>query len=290
VNVLIVGDQVHARASLVRLCERSDDVQVVGEAACGMAAIDAARTLNPDIMLLDVELPDISGFELLREVGAGTRPLGIMVSRCPDDAKRAFAEGAIDYFVMPVTEERFDLAMVRVRHHLKGALPADSRLQRHALDYVFKPFNSDQGNEALDIAVKRSVQEQAAQILEMLSAKLSIKQLGRIAIKVNGKILLIETTELLTAEAKGNYVLLQKVTGSHLLRETISAVEEQLAPCGFVRVHRSVLVNAAFVESVEQSGGEHIVRMKNGKEYTVARTYKRNLRDLARAWLGFSTP
>jgi two-component system, LytTR family, response regulator len=224
-------------------------------------------------MLLDVELPDISGFELLREVGAGTHPLGIMISRCPDHAKRAFAEGAIDYFVMPVTEERFDLSMARARHHLKSALP----------------FDPDRLNEVLDIAIKRSVQERSAQILEMLSAQLSIKQPGRIAIKVNGKILLIDTAEVLTAEAQGNYVLLQKMTGSHLLRETISVVEEQLAPCGFVRVHRSVLVNAAFVDYVEQSRGEHIVRMKNGKEYTVARTYKRNLRDLARAWIGCST-
>jgi len=122
VKILIVDDHAHARVSLTRLCERSDDVQVVGEAACGKAAIDAADTLNPDIMLLDVELPDMSGFELLRAVGAGTRPLGIMVSSCPDHAIRAFAEGAIDYFVMPVTEERFDLAMARARHQFNGAL------------------------------------------------------------------------------------------------------------------------------------------------------------------------
>ena len=85
-KILIVDDQAHARDSLIRLCERSDDVQVVGEAACGKAAIDAAGTLNPDIVLLDVELPDMSGFELLRAVGADTHPLGIMVSNCADHA------------------------------------------------------------------------------------------------------------------------------------------------------------------------------------------------------------
>jgi two-component system, LytTR family, response regulator len=123
VKVLIVDDQAPARDSLIRLCARSDDVKVVGEAACGMAAIDAAGKFNPDIMLLNVELSDMSGFELLRTMGAGTHPLGIMVSPCADHAIRAFTEGAIDYLVTPVTAERFDLAMARVRHRCNYAMP-----------------------------------------------------------------------------------------------------------------------------------------------------------------------
>jgi len=107
VKVLIVDDQTHARETLIGLCECSDDLQVVGEAACGKAAIDSARTLNPDIMFLDVELPDMSGFDLLRAATPGTRPLGIMISNCADHATRAFEEGAFDYLVMPVAAERF---------------------------------------------------------------------------------------------------------------------------------------------------------------------------------------
>ena len=122
-KVLIVADQVHARDSLIGLCQCRDDVQVVGEAACGRAAIDAAGTLNPDIMLLDVELPDMSGFELLRAVAAGSRPLGIMVSNCADHANRAFDEGAFDYFVMPVAARRFNRTMTRARNRLNDALP-----------------------------------------------------------------------------------------------------------------------------------------------------------------------
>jgi DNA-binding NarL/FixJ family response regulator len=123
VKILIVDDHAPARDGLLRLCERNDDIQVVGEAACGLAAIDAAGKLNPDIMLLDVELPDMSGFELLRAIGAETHPLGIMVSKCPDHAVRAFAEGAIDYLVTPVTAERFDQAMARARHRFDHASP-----------------------------------------------------------------------------------------------------------------------------------------------------------------------
>lgn len=117
-KVLIVDDQAHARDSLIGLCECRDDVQVVGEAACGKAAIDAADTLNPDIMLLDVQLPDMSGFELLRAVAAGSRPLGIMLSNCAEHANRAFDEGAFDYFVLPVAAKRFDQAMTRARNRL----------------------------------------------------------------------------------------------------------------------------------------------------------------------------
>src|SRR5271168_5374114 len=101
-KVLIVDDHVDTRNSLIRLCARRDDVQVVGEAACGTAAIDAAGPLNPDIVLLGVELPDMSGFDLLRAVAADIHPLGIMASNYAGHATRAFEEGAFDYLVMPV--------------------------------------------------------------------------------------------------------------------------------------------------------------------------------------------
>ena len=103
---------------------------MVGEAACGKAAIDAAGTLDPDIVLLDVELPDMSGFDLLRAVAADARPLGIMVSNCADHATRAFEEGAFDYLVMPVAAERFDRAMTRARYRLDYAHPGAVALLR----------------------------------------------------------------------------------------------------------------------------------------------------------------
>ena len=93
----------------------------VGAAACGKAAIGAAGALNPDIMFLDVQLPDMSGFDLLRSTAAGPRPLGIMVSNCADHATRAFEEGAFDYLVMPVAAERFDRAIRRARYRLMHA-------------------------------------------------------------------------------------------------------------------------------------------------------------------------
>jgi DNA-binding LytR/AlgR family response regulator len=204
-KLLIVDDQAAARDSLIRLCERSDDVQVVGEADCGMAAIDAAGKLNPDIMLLDVELPDMSGFELLRAMGPGTHPLGIMVSPCADHAIRAFTEGAIDYLVTPVTSERFGLAMARVRRRFDsgGTAPVSPRFlvgERQRRLYPLDPRSIDY------------------------------------------------------IEADGNYVTLRASKEEYLSRDSIKRLATQLAGWGFIRIERSLLVNAAAVSYAEVAG------------------------------------
>jgi two-component system, LytTR family, response regulator len=220
VNILIVDDQAPARDSLIRLCERSDDVQVVGEAACGMAAIDAADKLNPDIMLLDVELPDMSGFELLRAMGAGTHPLGIMVSPCADHANRAFTEGAIDYLVTPVTAERFDLAMTRARHRFDCAPPGYGRS-------ISK--SSDLGR-TVPVSPQFLVGERQRRLYP-----LDPKSIDYI-------------------EADGNYVTLRAGKVEYLSRDSIKRLSPRLAGLGFIRIERSLLVNAAAVLYAEVAG------------------------------------
>jgi DNA-binding LytR/AlgR family response regulator len=109
----------------------------------------------------------------------------------------------------------------------------------------------------------------------------------RVAIKVRGKIFFINLGDVVSVQAQGNYVLLQRTTSSCLLRDSISAVEEKLGPYGLIRIHRSVLVNAAFVEGIRPySTGEYGLLIKGGKEYMVTRTYKKNLKFLAKFWIG----
>jgi hypothetical protein len=109
----------------------------------------------------------------------------------------------------------------------------------------------------------------------------------RIAIKCGGKILFLNPAEIHAAHAQGNYVLLQQSRGSHLLREQISVVAEKLARYGFIRIHRSVLVNVAYVETIEPLfTGEYLLRMRGGREYNVTRTFKKNLQLLAESWIG----
>ncbi|HZV87683.1 MAG TPA: LytTR family DNA-binding domain-containing protein [Candidatus Binatus sp.] len=109
----------------------------------------------------------------------------------------------------------------------------------------------------------------------------------KIAIKTKGKILLINPGDILAVEAEGNYVLLRRPTDSYLLRESISTMAEKLQPYGFVRIHRSVLVNASSVEEIHPATtGEYMLRIAGGREYMVSRTYKNNLKSLAHSWIG----
>ena len=113
---------------------------------------------------------------------------------------------------------------------------------------------------------------------------------SRIAIKVKGRILFINPAEVIAVQAEGNYVLLHRAMDSYSLRESISGVEEKLRPYGFIQIHRSVLVNTAFVEEIKPCvTGEYSLRMKDGKEFTVTRTYKKNLGALADSWIGNGT-
>jgi two-component system LytT family response regulator len=122
-KVLIVDDEPHARSALIQHCERSDDVYVVGEAGSGMAAIDAAERLRPDVMLLEVDLPDMTGFDVLRAARMTNRPLGIMLTAHADHALTAFAVGALDCLVKPVSADRFDQSIERARQRCD---PADA--------------------------------------------------------------------------------------------------------------------------------------------------------------------
>jgi DNA-binding LytR/AlgR family response regulator len=115
----------------------------------------------------------------------------------------------------------------------------------------------------------------------------AMEKSARIAIKAKGKILFIHAGDLIAVQAKGNYVLLSHTSSSYLLRESISTMEQKLSPHGFVRIHRSVLVNAAMVEEMHSlSTGEYVLRAQGGREFTVTRTYKKNLQLLAQLWVG----
>lgn len=113
---------------------------------------------------------------------------------------------------------------------------------------------------------------------------------ARIAIKAKGKILFLDPDEIAAVEARGNYVLMQRTGGSELLRESMSMVAEKLRAYGFVRIHRSVIVNASFVEEIlTLNTGDNILRIKGGKEFAVSRTYRKNLRSLTPLWIGTTT-
>jgi two-component system, LytTR family, response regulator len=252
-RVLIVDDEPLARSSLAQILAARPDVERFDSAPDAFEAQQRLSKHVYDVMLLDINMPELSGLELLSRLQRDDRPAPSVV------LVTAYAEHAVAAF------------------------------EKHAVDYVLKPFSSERVNQALDFAAQRTASERAAKLLELMP---HLREPARpaspkIAIKSDGRILFIDPHELVAVQAEGNYVLLRQETGSYLLRESISTIAEKLKPYGFVRIHRSVLVNASFVRELRTCPtGEYELRMKDGKEYTVTRTYKKNLKSLAGFWAG----
>jgi two-component system LytT family response regulator len=139
------------------------------------------------------------------------------------------------------------------------------------------------------VVIARDAGQKTARSMETFPRLWTLRkpQSLRVAIKVRGKILFINLSDVVAVQAEGKYVLLRQIASSHLLRESISVVAERLETHGFIRIHRSVLVNTSFVEEIRPlSTGEYCLRVEGGKEYTVTRTYRNNLKSLAEFWIG----
>jgi two-component system, LytTR family, response regulator len=252
-RVLIIDDEPLAQTALANILATRSDVELFDSANDAIEALDKLGKNCYDVLLLDINMPEVSGLDLVDQLGECDNPVP---------------------------------SIVFVTAHDEHAITA---FDKHAVDYVLKPFSAERIGEALDVAFRRTTSERAAKLVEMLPQlrQLAERQHTRIAIKTNGKILFIDPGKVIAVHAEGNYALLQREADSYLLREPISTLAEKLKAYGFIRIHRSVLVNASFVEEIRPwLTGEYGLRVKGGKEYTVTRTYKKNLKSLAEFWVG----
>lgn len=237
-TLLIVDDEPSVRCELAQLCLRATDVQVVGEAESGGQAIDAAESLSPDVMLIEVALPDMSGFDVLRGAG-NSRPLGIMISHRPDFAERAMAEGAVDYLLKPVSADRFEHAIGRVR-------------QRYILEQAAQ------------------AQLTAREMLELLGRrpKILVGERQQRLYPLN-----IENIDYI--EADGNYVTIRAGNAEYISRDTIKRLTADLAAFGFVRIDRSILLNIRAVDFAEPVGhGTLAFTLSSGTCLYSSKTYR----------------
>ena len=222
-KLLIVDDEPHARSALVQLCERSHDVRVVGEAESGIAGIDAAEKLRPDVMLVDVELPDMTGFEVLRGARTKRRPLGIMVTSHADHAVTAFAEGALDYLVKPVSADRFAESIERARQRCEAARPS-------AIPARSGIGHAGRANALVAAPFKMLIGEREHRLYPLNVAGIDY------------------------IESDGNYVTIRSGSSDYISRDSIKRLSEELAEAGFIRIERSLLVNIGAVQYVESIG------------------------------------
>ena len=252
-RVLIVDHERPAQVALANVLKARSEVERFDFATDTREALQALDKDMYDVVLLDVGVPGMSGIEFVDRLHQG---------------------------------ERQAPSIVIVAAHDKHAIAA---FERQVVDYVLKPFSTDRINQALDSAFRRAEADRAANLIPMsLQLRASPRSRSpRIAIKAKGRILLIDPHEVVAVQSEGNYVLLHRQSTSDLLRASISVLEEQLRPYGFVRIHRSVLVNSSHVEEIEPcSTGEYVIRTTGGKHYMASRTYKNNLRPLADLWIG----
>ena len=230
-RVLIVDDEPLSRSALKNAVRERKDVEVLDSAADAFEALETLDKKAYDILLLDIHMPELSGIELADRLN-----------------KRG---GSIP-------------SIVFVTAHNQHAVAA---FEKHAVDYVLKPFSPERIHEALDVAIRRTESERAAQLIKVLpQLETLLSKPTKIAIKTKGRILFVDPADVVIVEAQGNYVLLQRQSGSYLLRESISTMAEKLKPSGFIRIHRSMLVNSCYVEEIQpMTTGEYALLLKGEK-------------------------
>ena len=245
IRILLVDDEPLAREMLREMLQGDPQVEIVGESVNGREALDAIRAHTPEVIFLDVQMPEMGGFEVLEALGKQI-PHVIFVTAYDQYAVRAFEVNAMDYLLKPFDQERFDVAWERAR----------AQIMRD------RNGGTDQ------------------RILALLEEMKTNKYLERLVIKSSGRIYFLDTSEISWIEAEGNYVSVHAGKKSHLLRETISSLESQLDPKKFVRIHRSSIVSLAYVQELQPwFHGEYRVILNDGTQLTLSRNYREKLQE-----------
>jgi two-component system LytT family response regulator len=247
IRVLLVDDEPLAREMLREMLRNDQQVEIVGESCNGREALEAIERESPDLIFLDVQMPEVGGFEVLASLGKGKTPYVIFVTAYDQYAVRAFEVQALDYLLKPFDQERFDISWAR----------AKAQLLR------------DQ-NGSMDQRILSLLQE----------LKSGNTYLERLVIKAAGRIYFLDTNEIDWIEAEGNYVSVHSNRKSHLLRETITSLESQLDPKKFVRIHRSSIVRLDFIQELQPwFHGEYRVILQDGTQLTLSRNHRDRLQE-----------
>jgi two-component system LytT family response regulator len=251
INVIVVDDENIARRRLARLLEETGEATVVAECAGGRDAVARIAELLPEMVFLDVQMPDLDGFGVLQELGDAALPAIVFVTAFDQYAVRAFDVHAVDYLLKPYDTARFREAFERAKERIetRARSDEDQRLRALLRDYLSADGNGD-----------------------------SREHLDRVAVKVDGVLRIVRTADIDWWETDGNYVRLHVGPSSHLIRATATSIESQLDPRQFLRIHRRYIVNIDRVVEVQPwFGGDSIVLLKGGAKLRLSRTYRERL-------------
>ncbi len=265
-RVLIVDDEALARQRVRRLLQNEADVDIVGEAGTGRDAVSLIKELHPDLVCLDVQMPELDGFGVLRELVGGTLPMILFVTAYDEHAQRAFDVHAVDYVLKPVDADRFRAAFERARTQRAHAVAAE-RLDE-LLATVRRLAEGTASTERGDGASATAVPTAGGSSGNGHYA-------SRILVKQDGRMLFVKTTEIDWIEADRNYVKLHVGPVAHTIRDRISHLEETLDPRVFARIHRSTIVNLNRVREMQQwFSGDYVVILEDGARLRLSRHYR----------------
>jgi two-component system LytT family response regulator len=245
ITTLVADDQPMARERLLALLAQEDDVTVVATAATGSDAVAAIRTHAPDLVFLDMQMPELDGLGVIEAIGTDRMPATIFVTAFDDYAIQAFEVHALDYLLKPFGRHRFEKALARARLHLQ-------RSRAHA------------------------VTEQFEALVKNLRAPSPVR--NRIVVRTGGRIAFVDVDQIDWVEAEGNYVRLHIGAESHLIRDTMTGMLGRLNSERFFRIHRSRIVRLDRIQSLHlASGGDYDVVLHNGVRLGLSRLYKDDL-------------
>jgi two-component system LytT family response regulator len=258
IRIIIADDDDLARQNTRLLLEEEPGVQVVDECRAGEQAITAVQRLRPELLLLDVQMSDMDGFQVLERILSDQNPLVVFTSAHDQHAIRAFEANALDYLLKPFQQERLHRALEKVRNELLKA----RYLSRHVLLDLLAQNNLAQTNLGESQAATQAVDR-------------------RFLIKAGGRLLFLDFDEIDWIEAAANYVRLNVGSRSYLLREGIGRISARLDPRAFIRVHRSTIVNVSKIKELQPcDSGEYIAVLRNGKELSCSRGCRAQLQRL----------
>jgi len=245
-RTLIVDDEPTAREGMRRLLATDPEVRLVGECSSGREAVAGIRDALPDLVFLDVRMPDLEGFAVLRQAGGERIPAVVFVADCERDALRAFEVNAVDYVLKPFTEERFRAALERAKQRIHVA----------RLDELLC----------------------AVTALPRRDAWQRPRQRDRLPVRSNGTVTLLPVREIEWIDAEGDSVRVHAGRTSYLIRETMKSLEDALEGACFVRIHRSTIVNLDKVKELQRFiHGEYVVVLVSGTTLKLSRGYRERL-------------
>jgi len=237
IRAIIADDEPLARRGIRQMLAQYDDIVVVAETRNGRESVRALREIKPDLVFLDVEMPGLDGFEVLRTTSTNNMPAIIFVTAHDEFAVRAFDVNALDYLLKPLRQERLEQALDRVRERCRSA----------------KAFGVSQ------------------RLSSLLAARERERSKERIVAHTSKGQLVIDSSEVDWIEAEDYYAAIHARKGRHLVRESLSSLMQRLNPAQFVRVHRSAIVNIDRVGEVRHEGAETLLILHNGSRVRVSR-------------------